>query len=547
MRSLFAATTALLVGAELCAIEDQRTDCVIHDGLQLFQRNVVMNLRDENATNQAFLGQAVKAEMALYPAALMHCDAGPPVMETKFMTSCTYDAIEADVRKMLSKLPPSCDYDDCPQAEFSGCLLRMVGHDFMDYSEERGGGADACTDMEAADNAGLLACLVEGEYGRSAAQIYADYCTEVSLADFLVIAAEAVIHWSRRLAVRSAGTKLAFSLKPYFKYGRKTATECPGAALNLPDPEHSCDDVHKVFVRNMGLSWEESAALMGVHTLGRAKLVNSGYDGWWSDAKNSRKFNNDYFVSMLANGWVPEAAIAGNPKKNQWKLSNVARSTDGKVMMLNSDLCLAFSFDPIEHIDLDASSQDCCPWVEPFLVLDAIHTYNKGEYCGVKLSEREGWNQPFIEGDLASKVRMKEQRAACCDGRERMNDCGSVLHPTGFAGDAVHDFANNETYWLQVFEQAWGKATTNGMPHLKELAKCEERRVPKGSRRITKRKREKQSDRKRKRRAIRRARGVNARHEAARYPGQKAAMTATTSTTSTTSHHGSWHDMMPGL
>ena len=28
---------------------------------------------------------------------------------------------------------------------------------------------------------------------------------------------------------------------------------------------------------------------MGVHTLGRAKVENSGYHGWWSDPENSRR------------------------------------------------------------------------------------------------------------------------------------------------------------------------------------------------------------------------------------------------------------------
>ena len=50
--------------------------------------------------------------------------------------------------------------------------------------------------------------------------------------------------------------------------------------------QNSCGDVERVFVKNMGLSWDKAAALMGVHTLGRGRMENSGYDGWWSDAQS---------------------------------------------------------------------------------------------------------------------------------------------------------------------------------------------------------------------------------------------------------------------
>jgi len=83
---------------------------------------------------------------------------------------------------------------------------------------------------------------------------------------------------------------------------------------------------------------------MGVHTIGRAEIKHSGYNGFWSDAKNSRLFNNNYYFSILNKGWMPEA-VDGNVKKNQWFRSDLGRNDAelGKEMMLNSDLCLAFS------------------------------------------------------------------------------------------------------------------------------------------------------------------------------------------------------------
>eukprot|EP00971_Amphidinium_carterae_P045989 905026-Amphidinium_carterae.1 len=87
----------------------------------------------------------------------------------------------------------------------------------------------------------------------------------------------------------------------------------------------------------MGLSWRQAAALMGVHSLGRARPENSGYDGWWSDAVNSRKFNNNYYASIVGKGWMPEQL---SQNKNQWKRSDAGKdrgATQGKEMMLNTD------------------------------------------------------------------------------------------------------------------------------------------------------------------------------------------------------------------
>ena len=48
------------------------------------------------------------------------------------------------------------------------------------------------------------------------------------------------------------------------------------------------------------------------------QVANSGYNGFWGDAENSRKFNNDYYKSMIYKGWAPEKAVSGNTAKNQW-------------------------------------------------------------------------------------------------------------------------------------------------------------------------------------------------------------------------------------
>lgn len=84
-------------------------------------------------------------------------------------------------------------------------------------------------------------------------------------------------------------------------------------------------------------------AISGAHTLGSAKIENSGYEGFWGDPKNQGIFNNDYYRNIYGHGWGVKRAVGGNPNKNQWKL--IDRSPPEEVnrqMMLNTDMCLLY-------------------------------------------------------------------------------------------------------------------------------------------------------------------------------------------------------------
>jgi len=367
----------------------------------------------------------------------------------------------------LSKL---CEATSCPQADWAGCVLRIAGHDFMDY--DGNGGNDGCMDLNDADNTGLAACMHEGEFGISVESVWVDYCTSVSLADFIVIAAESVMTFTRENALNAASSTVDIDFKSNFMYGRTTATECSFVAHRLPNPENSCDAVEATFVTAMGLNWRQAAALMGVHTLGRAQTSNSGYDGWWSDVTNSRRFNNNYYASIVAKGWVPEKAVGGNSDKNQWMRSDVGadEATLGKEMMLNTDMCLAFSGDECTGLtmatctsyDLNAASanSDCCTWAAPLLVESAYTTYLDGEYCG----------RTNVPGSSDFGL---QRRICCCDncdqGPNVPRDCGLPPELNGPAADAMIAFANSESEWIEAFIIAWGKATENGFTNLKAL------------------------------------------------------------------------------
>merc|ERR1719337_53181 len=109
--------------------------------------------------------------------------------------------------------------------------------------------------------------------------------------------------------------------------------------------------------RVMGMALREgrqTAALMGVHTIGKASLENSGYSGWWQDEQNVARFNNNYYISIVNHGWGPAQLSSG---KSQWNREDTNHDQGNlhPEMMLNTDMCLAFN-------NVFAESSNCCTW-----------------------------------------------------------------------------------------------------------------------------------------------------------------------------------------
>jgi len=74
----------------------------------------------------------------------------------------------------------------------AACIIRLSGHDFMDFRNNSGvitGGADGCVNFNDPDNAGLAQCLASSNI----LPVYQTYCQNMSVADFIVLAAEAFI------------------------------------------------------------------------------------------------------------------------------------------------------------------------------------------------------------------------------------------------------------------------------------------------------------------------------------------------------------------
>jgi len=282
-----------------------------------------------------------------FPSQIMTC---PHANGAVLQTSCNtlksqdvYTRIAWKVVEMYESLSSECDKVCCPQADLAACILRFAGHDFMDFNTQTyDGGSNGCIDFSDVDNRGLFPCLAgDGEFsqGLTIGAAYADFCSEVSLADFIVITAEVLMMRTRDdwAGVANMPTR-TFDLSEGFKFGRRTAETC--SPKPLPNPERSCVAVEENFVQELGLTWPEAVAMMGVHTLGRTSVHNSGYDGWWNEGPEGRSFNNSYYVSLVAKGWMPKNM---GPGKNQWVRSDGGSDME---MMLDTDLCLLYDTEP---------------------------------------------------------------------------------------------------------------------------------------------------------------------------------------------------------
>lgn len=371
------------------------------------------------------------------------------------------------------------------QTTFAACLLRLAGHDLMDFrrAAKKGGdttgGSDGCVNFQDPDNAGLGPCLRK----TGIQKVFAKHCNKLSMADFMVIAAEAVV---ARMATGydaadpfKTGT-MAQKFRDQLKVGRATVKECPDNSGLMPNPEKGCNGLKSVFLDhvyyerwNKRKSWGLTAALSGAHTIGHAKPANSGYDGHWSTAEDQGKFNNGYYHSLMGHGWGPDRAVNGNKGKNQWKRIDVQDCSSGhREMMLNTDICLAYQYNT-KHAacmkennrstrncnklqrkgvnNVDASKDSCCAWLSQGILIHRKIIKKddpKDSFCGIN---SVGW------GNF---------RGMCCrhERKDSIGDCDAFNWPKGPAFDYVLHYGKSEAEFYKFYLAAWKRATENGFP-----------------------------------------------------------------------------------
>ena len=111
---------------------------------------------------------------------------------------------------------------------------------------------------------------------------------------------------------RFSSSTLLGQLQNQFKYGRLTSKTCIDSTYLMPSTHQGCDSTQDIFNNNIFSSkpadqaTKLTSALLGVHTIGKAKSSNSGYSGAFSDNANQGKLNNAFFKSTLTSGWAPD-------------------------------------------------------------------------------------------------------------------------------------------------------------------------------------------------------------------------------------------------
>jgi len=371
-----------------------------------------------------------------------------------------YDKVKASVIDAYDSLSTVCAARNCEQGDFAGSVLRFAGHDFMDWNgPKRQGGSDGCIDFMDPDNAGLKQTLCGGgEFGRGATlnNVYKNFCSLVSYADFLVIAAEAMMIRTR--PDYSSKTRTSPSLSFDFKFGRQTSVACKMTSETaLPNAVEGCPAVDEVFNKRMELDdWRLSAALMGVHTLGRMRAENTGFEGWWNTGEGARLFTNDYYKTMTT-GWLPKRNIGGDPKKSAWMRADDGPTTD---LFLDTDLCLYQGKDTTA-----ANAVNSCHW-------SIIRSGDSNDNSCKDNSYTEGrdtslfpfagcCSREFADGIILDTVALS---ALCGDADPCfLNERIFSSFGEGAATQDVVEFAKDESVWLKEFKKAWKKATENNL------------------------------------------------------------------------------------
>ena len=125
-----------------------------------------------------------------YPSELFTCSKANKTLTTN-TTTFSSDLYSTIALEVFAQYDGAAD-----KAAYAACIVRLAGHDFMDYRKGDAaagtsdtGGSDGCVNFNDPDNAGLVACLAATDL----ASVYDNHCDAVSLADFIVIASEAAM------------------------------------------------------------------------------------------------------------------------------------------------------------------------------------------------------------------------------------------------------------------------------------------------------------------------------------------------------------------
>jgi hypothetical protein len=227
-----------------------------------------------------------------------------------------------------------CRLNNIGKGEIYGSIIRLAFHDVGYYNKDTNtGGGDGCIDFNDFNNRGL-----ENIYG-TLYKLKNSSNINISFADYIQYAALTSIWCS--LNTIPIGIFENINNFP-FLYGRIDKQTCPYTKENghLPDPEGGLDELKGMSDR-YGMSLLQIFSLLGAHSIGSVKKINSGYavpaDG--INAKwvvvNSILNGQEYYFDMIKFPWTRQ--VNSNKNRHSWFGTNL--TSKGNIM-LNSDVAM---------------------------------------------------------------------------------------------------------------------------------------------------------------------------------------------------------------
>jgi len=206
--------------------------------------------------------------------------------------------------------------------------VRLSFHDCV-------GGCNGCLNVENDDNAGLANIVADLD----ALYTTNGYDTILSRADFWALTGIYAV--DKTIELNNDDCDDDECLVPdsglVFQWGRQDCDTAPYTDVDVGLPSATGDyiDTTSFFSGEFGFDVNETAALLGAHTLGRAATENSGFNGVWISGESS-KFNNEYYKKLVD----PDLEWNHRDNTRDTDTSHWQWSVPRDTFMLNVDVCL---------------------------------------------------------------------------------------------------------------------------------------------------------------------------------------------------------------
>jgi len=270
------------------------------------------------------------------------------------------------VTKIQRKIRPVVKGKAIPTA------LRLAFHDCV-------GGCDGCLNVDNPSNAGLADLVADLD----AVYLENGYDTVLSRADLWALAGIYAVDKGIEFAndACSAEECAVPASGLVFQWGRQDCSTAPYTEDDKGLPAATLDHggVMEFFQGEFGFDANETVALLGAHTLGRASSANSGFNGAWISGQTSQ-FNNEYYKKLSDASLTWQHRDSGSDASTphwQWTAQGVA-------FMINADVAL------YKDIQVDADGQSSCDF-------DTCEPADTAEVVEAFAASNDAWVSEFTK------------------------------------------------------------------------------------------------------------------------------------------------------